>query len=1196
DVGNAGGSFLTNGALHLNVADWTNSSLLQAQKLTLDIGTFTQSASGKLISAESIVANGGTWHNDGSIETDGELSLNLTGAYSGAGKLLSQTGMSLTADSLRLDTGAEVRSGGDGQIEVAGALSNAGTLTAAGDMKLKAAALTNRDTLGATGSLQLETSTLRNEGGLIFSGGDMQLLGDSHTNFKGDIYSLGDLTIARNSAADRAALLENISGTIESAGDMRIFAGTIVNRKDTFDVAERKVSGEIRYSCSNCEGSNYDLWYYITEIYERYIVSDSAAAALVSGGILDIGGSTFVNSNSSVSAVDDISIAVDKFTNEGTDLEIITHFMRYKNPADSESGSVFRGLISPGGGIYEYNKYNSIYIPRYTDSNGDYYYKRINEVTSELNPYFDISKGVPIPAKILSYGAWLSTQTATSSGNASPAIIQSGKNVSITATTALDNGVRKINTPIDQGYSRAQTVEAPSSGLIYLVNLNGQLPADLSQQSVNPLTLPSISLPQGQTGLFHYNSDPKHPYLIETNPTFASLKAFLSSDYMLERLGYSTDEAQRRLGDGLYEQRLIREAIVARTGKRFLDGLTSDEAMFRYLMDNAIASKEALNLSVGVALTAEQVAALTHDIVWLQEQEIDGQKVLVPVLYLAQAKDRLGPNGALIQGRDLTLISGGELKNQGTLRASNDLSATAATIANSGLMQANERLSLLASDSILNAQGGIIAGKDVSAMALLGDVTNERTVSRYQDSKGRWHWAQDFVDSAARIEADDSLAISAGRDIGNIGSVLDSGGDIDLDAGQDVLIAAAQQEGGITGGKRYTNSRITQYEAQVKAGGDLNVAAERDVVVVGSQLAADRDIAIGAGGDVVLTSAANEQHHYSKSDDTTRQEDHVHQQETSLQAGNDLYIDAGGDLTLSASKAVAAGEAYLVAGGRLSLLSAQNQDYSLYDMKKKGSWGSKETQRDEVTDIRNIGSSIITGGDLTLISGGDQLYQKAHLESGADLTLDSGGSITFEAVKDLKQESHEKSKSDWSWNSAKGKGKTDETLRQSELIAQGDIVIQAVDGLKIDIKHVNKQTVSQTIDAMVQADPQLAWLKQAEARGDVDWRRVKEIHESFKYSNSGLGAGAQLIIAIAMAAIIGPMAAGLGAVGQAVTVSVATQATVSTINNRGNLGAVAKDVTSSNAMKGYVVSAATAGLVQYNPAELGMNWSSVGQV
>ena len=173
--------------------------------------------------------------------------------------------------------------------------------------------------------------------------------------------------------------------------------------------------------------------------------------------------------------------------------------------------------------------------------------------------------------------------------------------------------------------------------------------------------------------------------------------------------------------------------------------------------------------------------------------------------------------------------------------------------------------------------------------------------------------------------------------------------------------------------------------------------------------------------------------------------------------------------------------------------------------------------------------------------------------------------------------------------SSKGKGSTDETLRQTQMVAEGSIAIKAVEGLKIDVNQVNQQTVSQSIDAMVKADPQLAWIKDAEARGDVDWRQVKEIHDSFKYSNSGLGPASQIIIAILMAAVVGPMAAGamgtatggmvtagtlsveaaagISAATGAVAAGAATNATVSVINNRGNLGAVLKDVTSSDAMK-----------------------------
>ncbi|MBH4112345.1 DUF637 domain-containing protein, partial [Pseudomonas aeruginosa] len=130
------------------------------------------------------------------------------------------------------------------------------------------------------------------------------------------------------------------------------------------------------------------------------------------------------------------------------------------------------------------------------------------------------------------------------------------------------------------------------------------------------------------------------------------------------------------------------------------------------------------------------------------------------------------------------------------------------------------------------------------------------------------------------------------------------------------------------------------------------------------------------------------------------------------------------------------------------------------------------------------------------------------------------------------------------------------------------------------------------------------WLKQMEQRGDVDWRRVQELHDSWKYSNSGLGVGAQLAIAIvvtyftagaasgaiatagagtsmagATAAATATTSAGwLNAAGTAALSGVASNGAISTINNRGNLGDVVKDVTSSDALRGYVVAGTTAGL------------------
>ncbi len=539
-------------------------------------------------------------------------------------------------------------------------------------------------------------------------------------------------------------------------------------------------------------------------------------------------------------------------------------------------------------------------------------------------------------------------------------------------------------------------------------------------------------------------------------------------------------------------------------------------------------------------------------------------------------------------------------------------------------MQANERLQLLATDSIRNAAGGIIAGRDVTALALTGDIINERSITTHEATLGsRYQDRQDFADNAARIEAGNDLQLSAGRDLLNVGGALSAGGDASLSAGRDLVIASQQEEDAYArkDRKSQTNQQvITQHASDVKIGGDLIMQADRDLAIIGSRVEAGGNMALAAGENLTIASAANESHyeHHRKSGgkkvDIIR--DNVTQQSAELVAGGNFTAISGADTTIVSSTISAGNEAYLYAGGDLNLLAAQNSDYSLYDMKSKGSWGSKKTQRDETTTVRNIGSTLTTGGDLTLVSEGDQRYQNARLESGNDLTLDSGGTIAFEAVKDLDQESHEKSKSGALWQSAKGKGTTDETVQQSVLIAKGETVIRAVEGLQIDIKHVDQQTVSQTIDAMVQADPELAWLKEMEQRGDVDWRRVKEVHDSFKYSHSGLGGAAMIVIAIivtyltagAASGAIGAMAgAGAGsgtamaaagsaamvsagtAVGTAaagwanvaltaVATSAASSAAISTVNNRGDMGAVLKDVTSSESLKSYAVSGVTAGL------------------
>ncbi|MBV7562934.1 DUF637 domain-containing protein [Pseudomonas sp. sia0905] len=1202
-LGQAGGEFITNSAVSLSAEEWVNDSLLQAASITLDIDRLTQTAGGGLLAVNSLSTTGESWINDGRLETNGNLDLRLSGDYRGNGSLLALGNIDLQADNIAFGTDAKVSGGGFGRLTALGELVSQGRMTAAAWLSMAAEKIDNRGTLGAGGDLLLQADSIRNDGGLIFSGGNLQLLADRFTNRLASLYSLGHLSIAKDAQGSLASLIENRSGTFDSAGDMSLRAAVIANVRDEFQTEQGKYDAVFtELACrgpynptGDCKlGSNgrkVGVWQ--LQEYDRLIVTaDSGASHITAGGSLNVLGDRLTNSSSTIASAGDLQMQLGSLDNIGVETSEV-HTTRILVSGRKPSYWFYRGLV------YGFNAEHA----------GS---RNLGTLESDLNRVVGAMEREYLPAN--------KVEQVSVDGQTYAAVIQSGGDIKVNTRDDFDSRVIRSSYAYVGGGTRVDT-STPGSDIATAITLNPQLPPDLAQKAVDPLSLPSFKLPIGKNGLFSLNTNPGHPYLIETDPAFADLGNFLSSSYLLGELDYDPNNTQKLLGDGLYEQRLIREAVLARTGQRFLAGLTSDEAQFRYLMDNAIASQQALQLSVGVGLSAEQVAALTHDIVWMEEREVSGQKVLAPVLYLAQADGRLAPNGALVQGRDLTLISGGGLSNAGTLRATANLGIQAESIGNSGLMQANQRLQLLATDSIRNAQGGIVAGRDVSLQAG-NDILNERSVATHQSANGKaYEHQRQMADSAARIEAERDLSMVAGRDLLNVGGALSAGGNATLQAGQDLLLASQQTENSTS---RYQNARnystrqqIDQYGSDVKVGGDLQAVAARDMAIVGSKVAAEGDMALQAGGSMTIASAANEYHFDAKRKGGGKKveavQDSVTQIASELSAGGDFRAVSGQDMNLSASRIDAGGSAYLYSGGQLNLLAAQNSNYSLYDKQSKGSFGAKATRRDEVTTIRHIGTEITTGSDLTLASAGDQLYQRARLDSGADLTLQSGGGITFEGVKDLDQKSHEKSSNSLVWTSAKGKGTTDETLLQTQMIAQGEIAIKAVEGLNIDIKHVDQQTVTQTIDAMVDADPQLAWLKAAEQRGDVDWHRVKEIHDSFKYSHSGLGGGAAIVIAIIVAYFTAGAASGLVASGAStagasaaatttggvwaagtgaalqgagwanlaattVLTGAASNAAISTINNRGNLSAIYKDVTSSDAVKGYAVAGVTAGL------------------
>ena len=913
-----GGSLVTQGDLTLDKANWTNSTAIQAGRLTVNVDNLQQTATGQLLGTRSLVGSGQDWTVGG--------------------------------------------------------------------------------TVASQGSLDLAVDNLLNDHGLIFSGGDMNLKVDRLKNLGANIYAMGNLRVDRDGQGGLATSIINSSGTIESERNLILAASTLDNIRTVLNTESGIYSASITPTAciegvtgGDCDGGKQNRPFQIT-VRDHFIVSAATAgSSITSGGDMLLSGGELLNSSSSIAAGGAMTIQVNQLSNVG----LVTHDTQYDRVFTSERER------KPGGWYREAASFTQRYAAgQNMDGVEAGLASFIGKMESEKTA---LSKTTQLMVPDQSYAA----------------VIQAGGAVDVKAQDGIDNRV------VQRGYTYVGSgANTNAPGFSTEVSLNAQLPPDLAQQQVNPLGLPGFDLPTGQNGLFHLNDGngvnglptsqfaaSPHKYLIETNPLFTDMRKFLGSDYLLSKLGYDPDTAQKRLGDGFYEQRLIQQAVLARTGQRFIDGQTSDADLFKHLMDNAIGSKDALNLSVGVSLTAEQVAALTHDIVWLENTTVAGQQVLVPVLYLAQANNRLAPNGALISGSDVSLITGGNLNNAGTLRANGSLLANVGSnLANSGLMQAGGRLDLLSGNNLSNRAGGVIAGGNVN-LAAGADLLNERSVTTHESASSYRTERRDFVDSAARIESANDLAMQAGGNVNNVGGVLKSGADTTVKAAGDVNITASKTLDSGAIGTRSNYKNIVQQGSVVEAGRDLHVVGGHDISAVASQVNAKRDLAMAATGNLSLGSVANEQHSASNSKKVTSREDHVQQVGTSLVAGDNLSLSAGNDLLVSASRASAGKEAYLYAGNDLALNAAQDSDYSYYRKTKTSSGllsSSQKTRIDSSNQISQQGSSI-SADTVVARAGRDIGTTASDMVSTNATSLIAGRNVVIDGATETFGQSHSSS-------------------------------------------------------------------------------------------------------------------------------------------------------------------------------------------
>lgn len=314
-----------------------------------------------------------------------------------------------------------------------------------------------------------------------------------------------------------------------------------------------------------------------------------------------------------------------------------------------------------------------------------------------------------------------------------------------------------------------------------------------------------------------------------------------------------------------------------------------------------------------------------------------------------------------------------------------------------------------------------------------------------------------------------------------------------------------------------------------------------------------------------------------------------------LRASQGIEIKSGGSIDLYATQFDAPkGTVHIEAGRKLTLRAVDEINYNKLDSHKKRKFLGITYDKVHDTSTQLMQTALpsrVVAESANLQSGWDTKLQGTQFETtlgGAVIRAGVGdqaradAKIILEGIKSsIHTETVSSSKSAL-WQKQAGRGSNIETLQLPSFTGPVAPVLSAPGGYIVDIPKGNLKTEIETLAKQ----PEYAYLKQLQVAKNVNWNQVQLAYDKWDYKQEGLtGAGAAII---ALAVTIVTSGAGTGAAlglngaaaaaTDAAFASLASQASVSLINNKGDVGKTLKELGRSSTVKNLVVAAATAGV------------------
>lgn len=803
-----------------------------------------------------------------------------------------------------------------------------------------------------------------NEDGLIAVGASGEISADNIYNRNNSNYKQGSVISAAGDLTLNAEnTLLNRSSDIESEKNITINAGNVENVKDKF-VTDWDVTYEyISYKIPHLEGSRYydAMREFTRTIHTGVIKEETNDANIIASGSITINADNNVtNHYSKIMAGKDLTI------DAGNVVENIGY-----------QGTIHHDDLGQDNHYWKYKKHKRWHI-------GCHWVYGTTVIPYEDHNVYDQKPGADSER--------LAVLCATGS-------------VKINAAKTVN---KTLEADGKQYEDREKTVPT---------DVEDKLSGNSATEN-NPLNqdkLLGIESLNVSSKIYKLNNDPSAKYLIETNKKYADYHEFLSSDYLLERVKADPEKVGKRLGDGYFEQKFVIEQIAKLTGRPYLGDYGSDMEQFAALMEAGAVAAEELNLEIGVALTAEQMASLTSDIVWLVEEEVNGQKVLVPEVFLASVRAAdLTNDGALIVGGDVAIYSKENIENIGTIKADGTVDLKGENINNLGGRITGESVKLDADKNITNKGGSIRARVD--AILKGENVINEANVKESQ-YKGL---NQKTVGNAGSISAGQNLSINAEKDIINKGSVLAADKKLDLNAGQnvDIVTVADEKHVGVVCPGSSAEIHSVEKQQSVLTGGNVNINAGSDVNIQCGLIAADKDTAVHAGGNVNINAVKDsysEETQVGSRGGSNYYHDKVVDEKvkgTNIAGKEDISVSAGSDINVKGSSLTSGeGKASLAAGGNVNITNENEYHEKLHESHEKSSGflSSKTTDIYDYSNVNGVVSSNVSAGSVDIQSGKDTNVTGSNVAADNDVSVKAGGNLNIESAEEKSESEYIKS-------------------------------------------------------------------------------------------------------------------------------------------------------------------------------------------